>query len=79
MTLAWLRPNSLVAYRVYVVVLVGWTTTEVPRTGPTLGLMMRIEAPVTDPFNVAMPPLETWLGVAVREAYKLNCNRYRFL
>lgn len=66
MTALLLRPNALVPERVYVVVTVGFTTTEFPRTAPTCGATRKYDAPVTFHFKVTACPAETVAGVAVK-------------
>ena len=63
-----LRPNSFVAFSVYVVVCEGVTTTLLPRTAPTCGVTSKYEAPVTFHDNVTFAPAETVVGLAEKLA-----------
>jgi hypothetical protein len=52
-------PPAFVAVKVYVVVALGVTVTEVPVTGPGVGEMLSVSAPVTDQFSVTLCPAVT--------------------
>lgn len=67
-TVAVLRPNSFVAFKVYVVVWVGVTATLAPRIAPICGVTMKYEAPVTSQFNVTGVPEETVDALVVKLA-----------
>ena len=59
-------PPALVAVKVYVVVELGVTVTEVPVTGPGVGEMLSVSAPVTDQFSVTLCPAVMLAAEAVK-------------
>ena len=59
-------PKELVAVRVYVVVAVGLTTTDVPVTVPTPELTLRVGAPVTTQLKVLDWPEVMLAGEALK-------------
>ena len=61
-------PLLFLAVSVYVVVAAGLTGTEVPDTAPTLGLILRLAAPLTLQDNVLEPPVMIVEGVALKLA-----------
>ena len=58
------EPKAFVAVSVYAVVAEGVTTTDVPLTAPTVGLMDRLVAPVTAQVSVLGLPAITAAGAA---------------
>src|SRR5262249_41870833 len=66
--LAVVEPPLLVAVRVYVVVAEGVTVVDVPVTVPIPGAMLMVSAPVTLQLSVALCPVCTAAGVAVKAA-----------
>ena len=66
MTVAVVRPKAFVAYRVYVVVCAGVTTTLVPRSAPGPGETIRYDADDVLQLSVTGVPAATFVELAVK-------------